>query len=256
MLISAKRMVGPLVLMLGALGASFVISYSLRSQSSVPHSRAFVAWGFVKRFAAKGDEGPSKDSQTIFARKGDGSWADIITAQSPSGETGELRTFWDAASGRQVTLEPVTKSAMTYFLTATEMRTKIENSESCPVGVESPTARHERILGYDAVNVTEEGPAPRLSKMLVEAWVVRELGCYALRRSEVWTDGPHNQFETTRVSEMQPPAWMFEVPPDYVERSPSQLSNEWAAKFGQGFLGDSALATMEKKYDAHRPSHP
>ena len=256
MLISARRMVWPLIIMFGALGASFVITYSLRSQSLVPHSRAFVAWGDVRHFATKGDSGPSKLHKTIFARKADGSWVEITATGSPAGKMGELRTFWDVASGKEVTLEPATKSAMTYFLTPEEMRAKIGDSESCPPEVENPTAQHERILGYDALKATEGDPGPHGSEQFVEAWVVRELGCYALRRSEVWTDGPHNQIETTRVSEIQPPAWMFEVPPGYVERSPSQLSNEWAAKFGQAFLGDSAIATMEKKYDAHRPIHP
>lgn len=49
---------------------------------------------------------------------------------------------------------------------------------------------------------------------------------------------------------------MFQVPVDYVERSPSQLSAEWAAKFGRGFLPDDAIGRMESRYDAHRARQP
>ena len=274
-----RRVVGPLIVILAA-GASFMTSHRFKSlslasprkvllarglagflgishaskpQSSAFHPRAFVARAVVRRFGTIGDKGPSVPDLTMFARKGDGSWAEMTTTDNPSGEVLELRTFWDVSSDREVTLEPTTKSVMTYFLTPQEMHTKVEDSLTCPPAVKSPTAQHQRILGYDAVNATEEDPGSRHNQYFV-AWVAPELGCYALRRSETRSDGPHNEFEATSITEGEPPAWMFQVPADYVERSPSELSAEWAARFGQPFWPDhNVLATADRKYFAHRP---
>jgi hypothetical protein len=211
-----------------------------------------VAQGFERSFSSKGQEGPSVVELTTYARKGNGSWVEVRTTKDPSGEVGIMRTFWDFASGREVTLEPATKSAMTFFLTRSEMHDEIDDFSSCPPEVNSPTAEHKRILGYDAVKVTEERPGPHKGRVLTETWVAPELACFAIRRSEINSDGPHNEFETTRVKEGEPPAWMFEVPNDYVERSPRQLSAEWAARFGREFFPDGIAARMDKRYYAQR----
>ena len=248
----SKGVLVALILILGGLGAGFTIAYSLKSQSSRSPARPFVAQGFERSFSTKGEEGPSVVELTTYARKGDGSWVEVRTTKDPSWEVGVLRTFWDVASGAKVTLEPATKSAMTLFLTRSEMQGEIDGFESCPPGVNSAAAVHERILGYDAVKVTDEGPGPKKGRQLIEEWVVPELACFAVRRSEALSAGPHNEFETTHIAEGEPPAWMFDVPEDYVERSPTQLSAEWAARFGHEFWPNGVAATMERSYSAHR----
>ena len=248
----SKVVLGALVLILAGLGAGFTIAYCLKSQSSTAPARPFVAQGFERSFGTKGDEGPSIVELTTYARKSDGSWVEVRTTKDPSREIGVLRTFWDVASGTEVTLEPATKSAMTLFLTRSEMRGEISSFESCPPEVNNPAAEHERILGYDAVKVTDEGPGPKKGRQLIESWVVPELACFPVRRSEVLSAGPHNEFKTTGITEGEPPAWMFEVPQDYVERSPTQLSQEWAARFAHRFWPDDVAARMEKRYVAHR----
>ena len=248
-----KRIIGLLALIVGALATSFVVSHKLRSQSLLLSVKPFVAAGTVTRFATPGNNGPlRKVSSFTDARRSDGSWMEGETSVLPSGEPGYLRQFWDVASGRQVTVELATKSVMTYFLTTSEMRGRIQNEESCPPDVYSPTASHQRILGYDTVKTVEEEPSPHRGKRVTTSWVVPALSCFALRSSEVRSDGPHNEIEVTQLTEGAPPAWMFQVPEDYVERAPSQLSAEWQAKFGRPFLSDTNLAKMDKVYFAHR----
>lgn len=252
-MVRERKFVLTLLVALGALGASFVIAYRLKSQSLQSSPRPFTAQGVVSHFAAEGGGGPVKVDQTTYARKSDGSWVEITTTESPNGEVANLVTFRDVASGRRVTLEPFTKSSMTYYLTTREMRAEVEGSQSCPPAVSSPTADHDRILGYDVVKVTEENPGPHKTRETIEAWVVPELGCYPLRRSELRSDGPHNEIEVTRLSEGEPHGRMFDVPAEYTERSPSGLSAEWAGRFGHKFWNnDSISKRMDNEYYAHR----
>ncbi len=66
-----------------------------------------------KTLASMGDTGPVKMNHLSYARKSDGSWADVATIESPDGQVGELRLFVDVASSRHLDLEPFTRSAMT-----------------------------------------------------------------------------------------------------------------------------------------------
>jgi hypothetical protein len=220
--------------------------HTLKSQPlpSLPHP--FVAHSIARRFATAGDKGPVKINDTTYARKNDGSWADIVRFESPAGEVGNQETFVDVISGREVTLEPFTKSAMTEFLTPRQI---IRRVQLCPPDINSPTSEHDWILGYEVVKVTTQYSVSNARKMTIESWMAPTLGCYSLRRSEVNSDGPHNEFETTDVVEGDPPSSMFEVPADYVERSPSQLSAEWKARFGTEFWPNSNITkNLDQRY--------
>jgi len=238
MLTRSKRVVKPLIAVLGAMGASFLLVYKLKSQPLPPVTHPFVAHSIVRRFATAGDKGPVKINDTTYARKKDGSWADITTLESPAGEIGDLETFVDVISGREVTLEPFTKSAMTLFLTPRQI---IGRVPLCPPDINSPTLEHDWILGYEVVKVTTQYSVVNARKMTNEEWMAPTLGCYSLRRSEVSSNGSHNEFETTDVIEGNPPSSMFEVPADYVERPPSELSAEYEARFGKKFWPNSTI---------------
>jgi hypothetical protein len=134
---------------------------------------------------------------------------------------------------------------MTFYLTPSELQHEVDRAESCPGAISAAPAEHERILGYDVVKLTEEGRAPNNGKEFTEAWVAPELNCYVLRRSASLSDGPDTEGE--------PPPAMFDVPAEYVERSPSQLSAEWAARFGQPFLGrESTVQRLDQRYYARQ----
>ena len=231
---------------LGAIGASFLLVYKLKSQSLPPVTHPFVAHSIESHFATAGDKGPVIRNVRTYARKKDGSWADVETLESPAGEVGDQETFVDVNSGRQVTLEPFSKSAMTEILTPRHI---IRRVRLCPPGINSPTLEHGWILGYDVVKVTTQYSVSKGRKETIEAWMAPTLGCYSLRRSEVGSNGPHNEFEATDVIEGDPPSSMFEVPADYVERSPSELSAEWEARFGKEFWPNSNLIKiLDQRY--------
>jgi hypothetical protein len=247
------RVVATMATALVALVASFLIAHRMKSQSVRSSRRPFIARGVEKHFATKGDAGPVKVSYTRFARRSDGSWVEVVTIESPHGETGELTSFWDVASGRQGYLEPFTRSAVTLYLAPGEMRDEINRSVSCPSAVNAITAEHERILRYDVVKITEQYRAPNNGSETIEAWVAPDLDCYHLREFDSRSDGPHNEIEVTDLTEGEPPTDMFDVPPEYVERSPSQLSAEWAARFGEQFWrNESQAKRLDQRYYAHQ----
>jgi len=129
----------------------------------------------------------------------------------------------------------------------------VDGSESCPATVSATAAEREQILGYDVVKLTGEDRAPNNGREITEAWVAAELNCYPLRKSESLSSGPHNEIEVTDLTEGQPPPPMFDVPRDYAERSPSQVSAEWAARFGQPFWGrESTAKRLDERYYSHQ----
>jgi hypothetical protein len=159
----------------------------------------------------------------------------------------------DVASGRHVELETFTNSSMTFYLTPSELPHEVDLAGSCARAISAAPAEHERILGHDIIKLTEENRAPNNGKEVIEAWVAPELNCYPLRESDSLSYGPHNEIEVADLTEGEPPSAMFDVPPDYVERSPSQLSADWAARFGQPFLHDeSTVKRLDERYYAHQ----
>jgi len=252
-MLGAKRAALILATVFAVLTGSFLIARRARPQGAHSPRRAFIAHGTERHFATKGDTGPVKVNHITYARKSDGSWVEAATIESPQGDAGELISFVDVPSARHVDLEPFTKLSMTFYLTPSELQHEVDRDESCPRAVSAAPAEHERILGYDVVKLTEEGRAPNNGKEVTEAWVAPELNCYVLRKSASLSDGPHNEIEVTDVTEGEPPPTMFDVPAEYVERSPSQLSAEWAARFGQPFLGrESTVKRLDERYYAHQ----
>lgn len=248
-----KRAVLIVATALAALTGSFLIARRAKSQAVHSPRRAFIAHGVERHFASKGDTGPVNVDHISYARKSDGSWVQVANIESPDGEVGDLTSFVDVASSRHVDLEPFTRSAMTFYLSPSELRQEVGQSGSCPTAVSAAGGERERILGYDVVRLTEKNRAPNNGKEIIEAWVAPELNCYPLRKSGSLSDGPHNEIEVTDLTEGQPPPTMFDVPPEYVERSPSQLSAEWAARFGQEFWHDESTAKrLDQRYYAHQ----
>jgi hypothetical protein len=248
-----KTVVLTVATVVAALAGSFLIVRGAKPQGARSSRRAFIAHGTERHFASKGDTGPVKVTHITFARMGDGSWVEAATIESPQGGAGELISFVDVASARNVDLEPFTKSSMTFYLTPSELQHEVDRAESCPSAISAAPAEHERILGYEVVKLTEEDRAPNNGKEVTEAWVAPELNCYVLRKSASLSDGPHNEIEVTDLTEGEPPPAMFDVPAEYVERSPSQLSAEWAARFGQPFLGrESTVQRLDERYYTHQ----
>lgn len=237
----------------GVLGVSFVVSYT--ATSGFPSGKPFTAQSVTKCFSKEGDEGLVEVRHTTYARKSDGSWVESQEIVSPQGESGKMTEIWDATSRSFIALEPFTRSSTTYYYTESEVQNSdVPGLESCPSAVNSPAAEHAQMLGYDVVKVVEESAGPHGSEETMVAWVAPELGCYSLRRSESGLHGSHNEIQVTSVTEGEPPAEMFEVPAEYVERSPSQLSDEWEAKFGERFWGANEDITkrMDQRYHAHQ----
>lgn len=247
----ANRAVVFVLIGVAVAGLSFLITRKVRSQA-VDSWRPFLAVGVERLYSGNDPVHPKTVWYSMYARRGDGSDAQVWSVTSPNGELVESRGFSDVASGRKVSVETLTRSKTTYKLSQSEVGAPSTNCTN------DPNAQRKRILGYEVERVEEQSSFPN-GKMTVERWQAPALNCYSLRErvtfppETAFAPSPHNEIEVTLVVEGQPPLSMFEDPPDYVERSPSQLNDEYARKFpGHRVFANPKL--FDDAYYAQRPT--
>ena len=103
---------------------------------------------------------------------------------------------------------------------------------------------HTSMLGQDVVKVHGvQGPSERSSEST--EWKAPDLDCFTLSSTHVLSVPSGNPVATTTVEtlfvvEGEPQPALFELPAGYKERSPSQLADEYARRFGgASFFGPS-----------------
>jgi hypothetical protein len=251
-----KRITKPLIVTLTTV-ASFLIAYKLKSQSISAQTaiNPFVAHGVVTEYPPTGTKRAVESRKRTYGRKSDGSWVVINEIRTPSGEVGDVWGFGDGVTGMVVGIFSHLKSVTTEFFPVPAVLSM--NTYSCPPDINSPTAEHKVMLGYDVVKITEEDSGPGEMKEVDVSWVAPRLGCYPLRRSEVWSDGAHNETEVRDVVEGDPPHWMFEVPAGYVEQSPKQRASAYEEKYGQPYYppSEASRKVLERQEKCYNESH-
>ncbi len=250
---STKRISLLVSLCLAAAAVSFLFTYKVRSQSQLAARRPFIAQIVEKHFLAKNSAAPGAVDYSTFARRSDGSEVTIRLVKSPDGELAQHREFTDFVARKRVTMEPFTSSVSTYYFLPSQSFSGIEPGELCPPSSSDPTAERSQLLGYEVVRVVEVNPGHKDEKESIDQWVAPALNCFPLFETASLSSGPHNERQVTTLIEGEPPDSMLVVPPEYIERSPSQVAAAYAAKFpGHAFVSKETAEILNRSYYAHR----
>jgi hypothetical protein len=234
----------------GACG--FVLTFSGGAKSQEAGLTPFTAHLVEKMYGSADDTAPHID-HISFGRRSDGSEATYRTMKSPDGQQdGQLGSTIDLGRAESLDLEPFTRSVTTLHYSLDELgelKDRLQ-AKGCPADMDK-LGEHTKMLGHEVVRI-RESHSTHLGTETDDKWVAPDLGCFALAETATFA-GPRNVTTVTSLTEGEPPLAMFAVPSDYVERSPSQLSAEWTARFGHKYWGEDNITTrMDKRYYAHR----
>jgi hypothetical protein len=207
----------------------------------------FIAHIVEEHFASAAATIPASVSYITVERKTDGSEATSTTVDSP--ERGTVGDILDVASFKHIALDSLTDSAMTFYLSANELRAEL-NRRHCPDDF-SAVREHSTILGYEVVRYRASYGSKR--RDVNEEWMAPALACFVMKGTFTTSGGAWNRRTVVSLTKGQPSPSMFTPASNYIERSPAQLEQVYAAKFsGAPWLPPNALENVERNYDAHR----
>ncbi len=227
---------------------SFLLTRRVRSQDD--SHRAFTAVQVEKRYDATGVE--RSQETRLYAVRSDGSSVIINKRSGPDGRLYEIGDIYDLTTGTVTTVDGLTESTVTQKIPEGDLAYRKSVDRKCVSGSE-----HSRVMGWDVVRIGAKVDSPDRSSEWTD-WAAPELGCFALSRTDSLykpkgTLVAKNSVETLFLIVGEPQASLFGVPATYKERSPSELADEYARKFGQRPFADQVLQrSMEKYQRLHR----
>ena len=217
---AAAGMFGILLLAMAVLGT--------RVQEG-PARRAFTATMHEVRFGAGGV--PGYEETYLLSVRSDGSTAKVVRRRSRDAQWYEMRVVLDVLGRRRVSIDPITRSTTTYFLSESDINLMSQPDKSCISGVET-----DDVLGYKVRRVTSEDYLQEGASHALDALQAPDLDCFALRERSVngprGSRSPYTEVSATAILVGEPDPVAFEVPRNYVERTPSQVAAEYNKKFG------------------------
>jgi hypothetical protein len=195
---------------------------------------------------------PAKIENYVYARRRDGSWVrDTKRQVMPHGGWGDMRVVEDYARGTRTTVDPGTESLITYPYPPNWVARLSAVPTSCST---DPNAQHETVLGYDTVIVQRNVPGPVGDQRRATYWRAPALNCFALKEEMILRcetcPGARNTREALLVSEGDPSSALFEIPANYVERTPSQVFAEFGRRFPE--KGQSNPETDQRLDEAYQ----
>lgn len=167
----------------------------------------------------------------MYAVRSDGSTAEVIRRLDPNNTPVEIRVVADTASARRVIIDPMTQSVTTYPLS----QASLAFMNGLAAGCQNATSEHSTRLGYEVVKVQDNKQWPDGSADYSQSWQAPALGCLPMYESSspqagaaptVW-----NSREVVFVAEGEASGALFTIPSNYVERSPSQVFDEFQSRF-------------------------
>ena len=225
-------------------------------------STPFVAQ-IEKRFKKSIDDPNPSIQHVTYARKSDGSFVHIFDSESPDRkQSGSMKEIHDARKSLNTILEPFSKSVISHQYSPREYQEIIgaleyencDGSQTILAGTKVVDGRSRTKFGRQAMHEVERIPlkANPDSQMewIHERYVVPELRCFSMHTIDRRSDGAVTEEEVVSFQEGEPPAAYFSVPLDYVERSPRELNEAYAKKFGKGqeFWPERMVVGMERRY--------
>lgn len=222
---------------------SFVVTRRVRTQD-VPH-KAFTAFQIEKRSDATGAN--QYEETRIYAVRSDGSSVETFRRPGPDGRFYQIGSVYDVAKGTVATIDGATESTTTENMGEGALAFRKSIDRSC-----ASASEHSKILGWDAVKVNRTADTPgRLAEWT--EWAAPELDCFVLSSTAVLsipkgTQVARNTIETLFVIVGEPQPSLFVAPTTYKERSPSEVADEYARRFGERPFGDSTLQRSQERY--------
>lgn len=211
----------------------------------------FTAHVVEEHFASAVAKAPVSVDYITVERRSDGSEATSTTIDSPV--PGTLGDILDVPSRRHMTLDSLTDSIMTFYLSSTELQRELDRRHhQDDLGVAS---EHSTILGYDVVRYHVRYGSQRRWETHDE-WMAPELAGFVLKGVFRTCGGAWNRTTVTSIVRGEPSSSMFTVSLGYVERSPIQLEKVYAAQYsGTAWLPPDSLQRVERDYETHQKSH-
>ena len=113
------------------------------------------------------------------------------------------------------------------------------------------------MLGYQVRKVVKDSLSTSDRKVRFEAWLAPALNCDPLKTVN-WgarNDGPFFMLEeivVTSVTPGDPDAALFEIPANYVERSPGEVQAEYARRYNVSTVDQCDTTTVDAAYHTSR----
>jgi hypothetical protein len=183
-------------------------------------------------------------TNTLFARRSDGSWSYTYTVLTEDGKRREKLVYADLAALTAIDAEPVTQSIMTHYISAAEFPIyAAAGFKSCDGSENAPGLQHSTMLGYSVVREVIKETNDTETRFVAPA-----LDCYPLQ-SNLVASGGYNRVKVTRIDVGEPAPSLFAPPAGYVERSPSQIQDLYAERIpGARMFRDDELPRLQERY--------
>lgn len=205
---------------------------------------------FVARFKVTGDSTTAQE--LILAVRADGSRSELKSFWSPTAKVVAVqRTVVDLQSRRRVFVDGLTQSLVTYELSNRNVDDVILDSVNCRPPASSEVST---LLGYRVHKVEEQLTDPgRTSR---EKWIAPDLGCLIAKEVHTSTIQGDRKIvggrEVIEISKGEPNASYFEIPSNFVERSPSGVQAEYNRRY-QPDAPTKPMETQDRVYAAKKP---
>jgi hypothetical protein len=241
----SKRLFMYLTVFLVVCVMSFIVTRRVRTQD-VSH-KAFTAVQIEKRYDGAGVE--QSEETRLYAVRSDGSSVMFNRRPGPDGRFYQIGSVYDVARRTVTTIDGLTESTTTENMGAGALEFRKSIERNCTSGSE-----HSKVMGWDAVKMNKMADTPgRLAEWT--EWAAPDLDCFVLSSTAVLSipkGSPvaRNTTETQFLMVGEPQASLFVAPQTYKERSPSEVADEYARRFGERPFGDSVLQRSEETYQS------
>ena len=192
---------------------------------------------------------PPQMTEWTVARRSNGTHMVSFSVDSPTHEKGAVVEIFDFVKLTYAFLEPFTESVSTYRHTAQDLRGLDGEKPGCTsdeLALAKASGSAAYMLGYLVVPITT---AESESGGGGTKWVAPALDCYPLKETQIFR-GSHNEITVTGVAEGEPPANLFTVPSNYIERPPSQVDAEYWTKYNEHLFDE--VRRPDQDYFSHQ----
>lgn len=177
----------------------------------------------------------------------DGSYAEINRRQGPDGKFYEVGSIYDVPTGTIISVDGLTESIIKEKMGTGDLAFRKSINHKCASGTE-----HQTLAGLDTVKMVSTLDAGDRSTEET-AWAAPDLDCFALSSTHVLSKPKgkpvaHNTTETQFVILGEPQPSLFVAPANYKERSPAEVADEYARRFGRPPFSDRLLQRSMEKY--------
>jgi hypothetical protein len=192
---------------------------------------AYTAKTVEKRFSPSGVETETEFITDVV--KSDGSQVKITRKIADTKQWVDVKTIIDLKSRQRIELEPLTESKTTSALSARYAQYLQTKPKACADG---SSLERSQVQGQEAIRVQNDYNLPSGEVDRVERWLAPALDCFPLREkiSRGPKSGPFTLKMTRDVTALtlgDPDPSLFQVKPNFKERSASEVAAEFKRKY-------------------------